>query len=167
MNLSKDAKKWIGLGLIMVASGIALLFIAPPEQAKSPPATQQTASEISTHPETAPPETGAETAAAPIKTPTAPASQSLSASPAPPNTPGVDPLRSAPVYVGHTDRVALQPEMVRALRQLIDTSHDGLHVRTHPNGTQIVDTRNKFRHVAVAAMTPDRKIVQQDFSTSP
>ncbi|PON14973.1 hypothetical protein C2W62_26240, partial [Candidatus Entotheonella serta] len=45
--------------------------------------------------------------------------------------------------LGHTDRVALQPGIVDALRQLADTSHSGLQVHTAPNGMKIVDTLHK------------------------
>lgn len=82
-------------------------------------------------------------------------------------TSGVEVSSAETVYIGHTDREALQPGIVDALRQLADTSHSGLQVHTAPNGMKIVDTLHKFRHVAVAAITPDRKIIQQDFSTAP
>lgn len=138
---------WVVLGVMVVVGGRHLMVRpAPPERPREAKEEQSVTAE--TEPV---PGVGEQTAAAPETS----------------MEPGEDVSRSASaqlkasaplgglVYIGHTDRVALQPGMVQALRQLVDTSHDGLQVKTDSNGVKIVETVNKFRHVAVAVITPD------------
>ncbi len=155
---------WVVLGVMVVVGGRHLMVRpAPPESPReAKPESPREAKPVTVETDSVP-GVGGQTAAVPETSMepgedvSRPASAQLKAS---------APL-GGPVYIGHTDRVALQPGMVRALRQLVDTSHDGLQVKTDSNGVKIVETVNKFRHVAVAVITPDGKIVQQDISTAP
>lgn len=178
MKISSTQKKWALLGILMLANGLMvsnwldershrarLDRSAAVEAHRSSQAPTGVAKAVRTSPDAR-----IQTAAAPTEAATPRAPQPHTSQP---------PVRGAvrtasaiappdpPVYIGHTDRVALQPRVVQALRQLIDTSHKGLKLTTLPNGVQVVNTSTKFLHVAVAATTPDGNVVQQDFSTRP
>lgn len=158
MNLSKNTKTWILLGVMIV---VAIWHFSWPENRANTDVETQISAATSPQAPPTPNTPAADTQAAAKPAAAQPGADgaSLPEPSAQEKASDVNTLPDEPVYIGHTDRVALQPGMIRALRQLIDTSHDGLQVQTHPDGTQIVDITDKFRHVAVAVRTPDGKIV--------
>lgn len=166
MHRFRGTRTWILLGVIAM---LAIWRLSLPESPENTYVEQRTAMAI--HPQGQPtsitPEAGAPVAVESTGSQAGPGEISWPAPSAQSTASGVNPPSGEPVYIGHTDRVVLQPKMVEAIRHLTDTSHDGLNVRSHASGAQIVDTPGKFRHVAVAAITPGGKITQQDFSTSP
>lgn len=166
VNLSRGTKGWLVVGVVTMAAIGLYSLSAPPEHTHE---EQPVAMPGSAHPQPTPDtdETNPQVAVAPTETQTVPGEPALSETAAQTAASNVTATSEVPVYIGHTERMALQPDMVRALRQLTDTSHDGLHVRPMPDGTRLVDTPDKFRHVAVGAITPDRRILQQDFSSMP
>lgn len=178
MKLSPTQKKWVLFGIIMTANALMvsnwldarsnntrldrLIAVETSRPSQATPDATKTAE---------PDALGAESqvAATPAAKPTThggvPQAQPSVRQPA--RTASVIAAPDRPVYIGHTDQVALQPRMVQALRQLIDTSHDGLTIKTLASGAQVVNTSTKFLHVAVAATAPDGNTLQQDFSTRP
>jgi predicted naringenin-chalcone synthase len=69
-------------------------------------------------------------------------------------------------YVTQTDAKPLEPEIRDSLRELVDTSHDGLVEEKTDRGVE-VNLKGKFRTAPVATINEDGELTVRDYTSPP